>query len=91
MGSYYIHYPKLYYTLEKQNKTFLNLLFIKGDTLRVVGVIGPKNSGKTTLICDVLKVLREKNIKVAVVKHSGILSRWTGRGQTPIYLRSTPI
>ena len=45
--------------------------FIYGDTLRVVGVIGPKNSGKTTLICDVLKVLREKNIKVAVVKHSG--------------------
>ena len=39
--------------------------------MKVVGVIGPKNSGKTTLICDVLKVLREKGIKVAVVKHSG--------------------
>jgi len=40
-------------------------------TLRVVGVIGPKNSGKTTLICDILKVLRERGIKAAVVKHSG--------------------
>lgn len=39
--------------------------------MRVVGVIGPKNSGKTTLICDVLKVLKEKGISVATVKHSG--------------------
>jgi len=39
--------------------------------LRVVGVVGPKNSGKTTLICEVLRVLKEKGLKVAVVKHSG--------------------
>lgn len=39
--------------------------------MRVVGVVGPKNSGKTTLICDVLKVLKERGLKVAVVKHSG--------------------
>jgi len=39
--------------------------------VRVVGVIGPKNSGKTTLICDVLKVLRERGVEVATVKHSG--------------------
>ncbi|HIP16085.1 MAG TPA: molybdopterin-guanine dinucleotide biosynthesis protein B [Methanothermococcus okinawensis] len=39
--------------------------------MRVVGVVGPKNSGKTTLICDVLKVLKKRGIEVATVKHSG--------------------
>ena len=39
--------------------------------MRVVGVIGPKNSGKTTLICDVSKVLKDRDIDIAIVKHSG--------------------
>lgn len=42
-----------------------------GDTMRVVGVIGPKDSGKTTLICDIAKVLKERGVRFALVKHSG--------------------
>ena len=38
--------------------------------MRVIGVIGPKKSGKTTLICDILKKLKEMNISVASIKHS---------------------
>ncbi|AEH07036.1 molybdopterin-guanine dinucleotide biosynthesis protein B [Methanothermococcus okinawensis] len=38
--------------------------------MRVIGVIGPKKSGKTTLICDILKRLKEMNINVATIKHS---------------------
>ncbi|EHP86703.1 molybdopterin-guanine dinucleotide biosynthesis protein MobB [Methanotorris formicicus] len=35
--------------------------------MRVIGVIGPKNSGKTTLICELLKKLP---FKTAVIKHT---------------------
>ncbi|WP_292459649.1 molybdopterin-guanine dinucleotide biosynthesis protein B [Methanothermococcus sp.] len=38
--------------------------------MRVIGVIGPKKSGKTTLICNILKKLKDMNIDVAAVKHS---------------------
>jgi molybdopterin-guanine dinucleotide biosynthesis protein B len=38
--------------------------------MRVIGVIGPKKSGKTTLICDILKELKKKGIDVATIKHS---------------------
>lgn len=30
---------------------------------------GPSNSGKTTLICKISKVLKERGFKVAVIKH----------------------
>ncbi|HHE75590.1 MAG TPA: molybdopterin-guanine dinucleotide biosynthesis protein B, partial [Candidatus Aciduliprofundum boonei] len=33
-----------------------------------LGICGPSNSGKTTLICNLLKAL--KDVKVAVVKHT---------------------
>ncbi|WP_048055595.1 molybdopterin-guanine dinucleotide biosynthesis protein B [Methanotorris igneus] len=35
--------------------------------MRIIGVIGPKNSGKTTLICELLKKLP---FKAAVIKHT---------------------
>lgn len=38
--------------------------------MRVIGVIGPKKSGKTTLICNILKELKKKGIDVATIKHS---------------------
>ena len=38
------------------------------DDLMYLGICGPSNSGKTTLICNLLKAL--KDVKVAVVKHT---------------------
>ncbi len=38
--------------------------------MRVIGIIGPKKSGKTTLICNILKEFRKRNIDVATIKHS---------------------
>ncbi|HIP90422.1 MAG TPA: molybdopterin-guanine dinucleotide biosynthesis protein MobB, partial [Candidatus Nanopusillus sp.] len=38
--------------------------------MRVIGVIGLKNSGKTTLICDILKEINKNNINIAIIKHS---------------------
>lgn len=41
------------------------------DKMRVIGVIGLKNSGKTTLICDILKEIKKNNnINIAIIKHS---------------------
>lgn len=37
----------------------------------VIAVSGVKNSGKTTLITRVIPRLREKDLKVAVIKHDG--------------------
>jgi molybdopterin-guanine dinucleotide biosynthesis protein B len=37
----------------------------------VVAVCGTKKSGKTTLLSGILPLLREKGIKVAVIKHDG--------------------
>ena len=39
--------------------------------MRAIGVIGPKNSGKTTLITDIVKKLKDMDYSVAVIKHSG--------------------
>jgi molybdopterin-guanine dinucleotide biosynthesis protein B len=38
--------------------------------MRVIGVIGPKKSGKTTLICNILNELKKMGIDVATIKHS---------------------
>jgi molybdopterin-guanine dinucleotide biosynthesis protein B len=38
--------------------------------MRALGVIGFKNSGKTTIICEILQKLTDKNVKVATIKHS---------------------
>ena len=34
-------------------------------------VLGVKNSGKTTLICRLLEIFKDKGLKVAVLKHDG--------------------
>jgi len=41
--------------------------FVYGGTMRVIGVVGYKNSGKTTLIEEVLK---HSDKKIAVIKHT---------------------
>ena len=38
---------------------------------RIVAISGVKNSGKTTLICRLLKIFKEKGLRVAVLKHDG--------------------
>ncbi len=39
--------------------------------MRAIGIIGYKNTGKTTLICKILeKLSQDKNLKIASVKHS---------------------
>jgi molybdopterin-guanine dinucleotide biosynthesis protein B len=42
-----------------------------GKTPVVVAVCGAKNSGKTTLLTHLLPILRDKGIRVAVIKHDG--------------------
>lgn len=37
----------------------------------VCQIVGYKNSGKTTLICDLIPLLRESGCSVAVIKHDG--------------------
>ena len=41
-----------------------------GDKVKTIAVIGWKNSGKTTLVSNLVKFYKEKKIKVGVVKHS---------------------
>ena len=41
------------------------------DRPAVVAVSGVKNSGKTTLIIEMLPYLTEKGLRVAVIKHDG--------------------
>ena len=38
---------------------------------RIVAISGVKNSGKTTLICRLLEIFKEKGLRVAVLKHDG--------------------
>lgn len=38
---------------------------------KVFAISGIKNSGKTTLICNLLDIFKEKGIKAAVIKHDG--------------------
>ena len=38
---------------------------------KIFAVSGVKNSGKTTLICKLLEIFKEKGLKVAVIKHDG--------------------
>ena len=38
---------------------------------RIFAISGVKNSGKTTLICKLLEIFKEKGLKVAVLKHDG--------------------
>ncbi|MDR1977516.1 MAG: molybdopterin-guanine dinucleotide biosynthesis protein B [Synergistaceae bacterium] len=44
---------------------------MKNGTPAVIAVCGVKNSGKTTLLVHVLPVLRERGLRVAVIKHDG--------------------
>ncbi|MGN7760126.1 molybdopterin-guanine dinucleotide biosynthesis protein B [Paenibacillus sp. 22594] len=37
----------------------------------VCQIVGYKNSGKTTLICDLIPLLRQRGCSVAVIKHDG--------------------
>ena len=41
-----------------------------GDKVKTIAVIGWKNSGKTTLVSNLVKFFKEKKIKVGVVKHA---------------------
>ena len=41
------------------------------DTKRIFAISGVKNSGKTTLICRLLEIFKDKGLKVAVLKHDG--------------------
>lgn len=38
---------------------------------RIVAISGVKNSGKTTLICRLLEIFKEKGLRVVVLKHDG--------------------
>ena len=38
---------------------------------RIFAISGVKNSGKTTLICRLLEIFKDKGLKVAVLKHVG--------------------
>ena len=38
---------------------------------RIVAISGIKNSGKTTLICRLLEIFKEKGLRVVVLKHDG--------------------
>ena len=38
---------------------------------KLFAISGVKNSGKTTLICELLKIFQQKGIKTAVIKHDG--------------------
>lgn len=38
---------------------------------RIVAISGVKNSGKTTLICRLLEIFKEKGLRVSVLKHDG--------------------
>lgn len=37
----------------------------------IVAVSGKKNSGKTTFLCNIIPLLKEKGLRVAAVKHDG--------------------
>ena len=38
---------------------------------RIFAISGVKNSGKTTLICRLLEIFKDKGLKVAVLRHDG--------------------
>jgi len=40
------------------------------DMTRVFGIVGWKNSGKTTLVVDLVRVFREKGLTVSTAKHA---------------------
>lgn len=38
---------------------------------KIIGISGVKNSGKTSLISKIIPRLKEKNLKIATIKHDG--------------------
>jgi len=40
------------------------------ETLKIFGIAGFKNAGKTTLVVELIKELRSRNLRVATVKHA---------------------
>src|ERR1700733_11449619 len=48
----------------------LSRLFIVGDPMKVLGIIGWSGSGKTTLITRLIPVLRARGGRVATLKHA---------------------
>jgi len=43
---------------------------VGGQTLKVFGIAGFKNAGKTTLVVDLIRELRSRDVRVATVKHA---------------------
>lgn len=42
-----------------------------GKKQKIIAVCGVKNSGKTTFLVNLIKILSEKGVKTAVIKHDG--------------------
>lgn len=38
---------------------------------KILQICGLKNTGKTTLLCDIIKILKTNGLKTAVIKHDG--------------------
>lgn len=44
---------------------------MKNHKQKIIAISGVKNSGKTTLITNLIPLLKEKGIKIATIKHDG--------------------
>ncbi len=47
-----------------------DLPVLSGTRARVVGVVAPSGTGKTTLLCRVVPILRARGLRVGAVKHA---------------------
>src|SRR5699024_12607729 len=45
---------------------------MKSQRQRIIAISGVKDSGKTTLITNLIPLLQEKQVKVATIKHDGL-------------------
>src|SRR5699024_12713641 len=61
-----------YTTLRRPRRVCLSpytTLFRSSETMKILQVVGYKDTGKTTLIVEFLKILKVLNLKAAVIKH----------------------
>lgn len=46
------------------------MYLLGGQTLKIFGIAGYKNAGKTTLVVDLIREFRQRGVRIATVKHA---------------------
>lgn len=44
--------------------------FLGGQTLKIFGIAGFKNAGKTTLVVELIREFRQRGVRIATIKHA---------------------